>query len=535
MAAVSANRLELLQIADAVAREKSIDRMIVIESMQDAIEKAAKSRYGAETNVRAEINPKTGELRLWRLLEVVEAVEDPAQQISLPDAQAKNAAAKFGDFVTEPLPPIEFGRIAAQSAKQVIVQKVRDAERDRMFEEYQGRIGEIVNGTVKRVEYGNVIVDLGRGEAIIRRDELIPREMYRYGDRVRAYVYDVRREQRGPQIFLSRTHPQFMAKLFMQEVPEIYDGIITIRSIARDPGSRAKIAVTSSDSSIDPVGACVGMRGSRVQAVVAELQGEKIDIIPWTENIADLVVSALQPADVAKVVLDEQAEKIEVVVPDEQLSLAIGRRGQNVRLASQLIGWDIDILTEQEESERRQKEFTERSALFMQALDVDETLAQLLASEGFSSVEELAYIDLSEIASIQGFDEETAAEIQQRALDHLAAIEHEHDEARKALGVADELYEINGLNAAMLEALGKDDIKTIEDFAGCAADDLVGWTERKDGEVKRFDGTFSDFPVSREEAEEMIMQARLKAGWVTEEDLLPPAVEEETVEEGAPA
>lgn len=532
--AVSANRLELLQIADAVAREKSIDRMIVIESMQDAIEKAAKTRYGAETNVRAEINPKTGELRLWRLLEVVEAVEEPGRQVELKYAKTKNAAAKLGDFLTEPLPPIEFGRIAAQSAKQVIVQKVRDAERDRMYEEYINRVGEIVNGTVKRVEYGNVIVDLGRGEAIIRRDELIPRELYRYGDRVRAYIYDVRREQRGPQIFLSRTHPQFMAKLFMQEVPEIYDGIITIRSIARDPGSRAKIAVTSSDSSIDPVGACVGMRGSRVQAVVAELQGEKIDIIPWTESIADLVVSALQPADVAKVVLDEQAERIEVVVPDEQLSLAIGRRGQNVRLASQLIGWDIDILTEQEESERRQKEFTERSALFMQALDVDEMVAQLLASEGFSSVEELAYIDASEIASIQGFDEETAAEIQQRASDYLAAIEKANDDERIKLGVEDELYEIPGLNAAMLVALGKEDIKNVEDFAGCAADDLVGWTERKDGETKRFEGTFKDFPVSREEAEEMILQARLKAGWITEADL---AVAEEAgeLEEGAPA
>jgi N utilization substance protein A len=530
--AVSANRLELLQIADAVAREKSIDRMIVIASMQDAIEKAAKTRYGAETEIRAEINPKTGELRLWRLLEVVEAVEDPSKQISLKDAQARNAAAKFGDFVTEPLPPIEFGRIAAQSAKQVIVQKVRDAERERMYDEYINRVGEIVNGTVKRVEYGNVIVDLGRGEAIIRRDELIPREMYRYGDRVRAYIYDVRREQRGPQIFLSRTHPQFMAKLFMQEVPEIYDGIITIRSIARDPGSRAKIAVTSNDSSIDPVGACVGMRGSRVQAVVGELQGEKIDIIPWTENIADLVVSALQPADVAKVVLDEQAEKIEVVVPDEQLSLAIGRRGQNVRLASQLIGWDIDILTEQEESERRQKEFTERSALFMQALDVDEMVAQLLASEGFSSVEQLAYIDVGEIASIQGFDEETAAEIQNRATEYLAEIERQNDEERKALGVEDALYDIPGLNAAMLVALGKDGIKTVEDFAGNAADDLVGWTERKDGEVKRFDGTFKDFPVSREEAEDMILNARLKAGWITEADLAPPA---EELEEGAPA
>jgi N utilization substance protein A len=531
--AVSANRLELLQIADAVAREKSIDRMIVIEAMQDAIEKAAKARYGAETNIKVDINPRSGETRMWRLLEVVDFVEEYGRQIGLKDAQARNSAAKIGDFVTEPLPPIEFGRIAAQSAKQVIVQKVRDAERDRMYEEYINRVGEIVNGTVKRVEYGNVIVDLGRGEAIIRRDELIPRELYRYGDRVRAYIYDVRREQRGPQIFLSRTHPQFMAALFRQEVPEIYDGIITIRSIARDPGSRAKIAVTSNDSSIDPVGACVGMRGSRVQAVVAELQGEKIDIIPWTEDVGGLVVSALQPADVAKVVLDEQAERIEVVVPDEQLSLAIGRRGQNVRLASQLLGWDIDILTEQEESERRQKEFTERSALFMSALDVDEMVAQLLASEGFSSVEELAYIDAGEIASIQGFDEETAGEIQQRATDYLAAIEKANDDERIALGVEDELYEIPGLNAAMLVALGKDGIKTVDDFAGNAADDLIGWTERKDGETKRFDGTFKDFPVSREEAEEMILQARLKAGWITEEDLA--QADQPIEEEGAPA
>ena len=532
--AVSANRLELLQIADAVAREKNIDRLIVIESMQDAMEKAAKSRYGAETEIRVEINPRTGETKTTRLLEVVENVEEPARQIGLKHAQQKEPNAKLGDFIAEPLPPIDFSRIAAQSAKQVIVQKVRDAERERMYDEYINRIGEIVNGSVKRVEYGNVIVDLGRGEAIIRRDELIPRETYRYGDRVRAYIYDVRREQRGPQIFLSRTHPQFMAKLFMQEVPEIYDGIITIRSIARDPGSRAKIAVTSNDSSIDPVGACVGMRGSRVQAVVGELQGEKIDIIPWTDNIADLVVSALQPADVAKVVLDEQAERIEVVVPDEQLSLAIGRRGQNVRLASQLIGWDIDILTEQEESERRQKEFTERSALFTSALDVDEMVAQLLASEGFSSVEELAYIDVGEIASIQGFDDETAAEIQRRAQDHLAAIEAANDEERKQLGVDDDLYDVPGLNAAMLVALGKDGIKTLEDFAGCAADDLVGWVERKDGEAKRFDGAFKDFPISREEAEDMIMQARLKAGWVTEEDLAPQPADED-MQEGAPA
>jgi len=530
--AVSANRLELLQIADAVAREKSIDRVIVIEAMQDAIQKAARSRYGAETEIRAEINPTTGELRMWRLLEVVEEVEEYSRQISLSEARLRNEGANLSDFITEPLPPIEFGRIAAQSAKQVIVQKVRDAERERMYDEFKDRIGDIINGTVKRVEYGNVIVDLGRGEAIIRRDELIPRETFRYGDRVRAYIHDVRQEQRGPQIFLSRTHPQFMAKLFMQEVPEIYDGVINIRSISRDPGSRAKIAVVSNDSSIDPVGACVGMRGSRVQAVVNELQGEKIDIIPWTEALADLAVSALQPAEVVKVVLDEQAERIEVVVPDEQLSLAIGRRGQNVRLASQLIGWDIDILTEQEESERRQKEFAERSELFMNAMNVDEMVAQLLASEGFSSLEEVAYVEPIEIASIDGFDETTAGEIQARAAEYLEQAERERDEERKNLGVEDELYSIPGLTGAMLVALGKEEIKNIEDFAGCAADDLVGWTEKKDGEVKRFEGTFSTFPVSREEAEEMIMSARLKAGWVTLDEL---STDEEQGEDDAVA
>ncbi|MBA3518376.1 MAG: transcription termination/antitermination protein NusA, partial [Rhizobiales bacterium] len=350
--AVSANRLELLQIADAVAREKTIDRRIVVAAMEDAIQKAAKSRYGAETDVRAEIDNKTGEIRLQRLLEVVETVEEPATQIAVDDARVRNPAAQVGDYISEPLPPLDYGRIAAQSAKQVIMQKVREAERDRQFEDYKDRIGEIVNGTVKRVEYGNVVADLGRGEAIIRRDELIPRETFRYGDRVRAYLYDVRREQRGPQIFLSRTHPQFMAKLFTMEVPEIYDGIITIKSVARDPGSRAKIAVVSRDSSIDPVGACVGMRGSRVQAVVGELQGERIDIIPWSPDAATFIVNSLQPAEVSKVVLDEEAERIEVVVADDQLSLAIGRRGQNVRLASQLTGWDIDIMTEDEESER---------------------------------------------------------------------------------------------------------------------------------------------------------------------------------------
>ena len=525
--AVSANRLELLQIADAVAREKVIDREIVLAAMADAIQKAARSRYGSETNIRADINSKTGEIRLQRLLEVVEAAEDYSTQIPLALARDRNPDAKIGDFIADPLPPMDFGRIAAQSAKQVIVQKVREAERDRQFDEFKDRVGEIVNGTVKRVEYGNVIVDLGRGEGIIRRDEMIPRENMRYGDRVRAYVYDVRREQRGPQIFLSRTHPQFMAKLFTMEVPEIYDGIIEIKSVARDPGSRAKIAVISHDSSIDPVGACVGMRGSRVQAVVAELQGEKIDIIPWNENAASFIVNALQPAEVSKVVLDEDAERIEVVVPDDQLSLAIGRRGQNVRLASQLTGWDIDILTEEEESQRRQKEFTERSNLFMEALNVDEMVGQVLASEGFTSVEELAYVDADEISSIDGFDEDTAVEIQTRAREYLDRIEGEQDAKRRDLGVSDELREIPGMTTAMMVKLGEDGVKTIEDFAGYAVDDLVGWRERKDGENKFFPGVLSDFDVSRAEAEQMVVAARLKMGWISEEDLQAEAEETE--------
>ncbi len=518
--AVSANRLELLQIADAVAREKSIDKQIVISAMANAIEKAAKSRYGQETNVHVQVDAKTGEINLKRLLEVVEHVDDYNTQIALELARDKEPSIELGDYVSEPLPPMDFGRIAAQSAKQVIVQQVRDAERDQQFEEYKDRVGEIINGTVKRVEYGNVIVDLGRGEAIIRRDETIPRENFRYGDRVRAYLYDVRREQRGPQIFLSRTHPQFMTKLFSMEVPEIYDGVIEIKSVARDPGSRAKIAVISNDSSIDPVGACVGMRGSRVQAVVGELQGEKIDIIPWSPEAAPFIVNALQPAEVAKVVLDEEAERIEIVVPDDQLSLAIGRRGQNVRLASQLTGWDIDIMTEQQESERRQAEFEASASSFIEALNVDEMVAQLLASEGFSTVEEVAYVDMLEIASIEGFDDETAEELQARAREFLERLDNELDEERKSLGVADELREIDGLTLPMLVALGKDDIKSLEDFAGCASDDLIGWNERKEGENVRYAGILEDFKLSRVEAEQMVMAARIKAGWITEEDLL---------------
>jgi transcription termination/antitermination protein NusA len=512
--AVSANRLELLQIADAVAREKSIDKRIVLEAMEEAMTRAAKQRYGLENDIRAEIDPRTGETRLNRLLQVAEVVENDATQISIADATKRNPAAQVGDFIAEALPPIEFGRIAAQSAKQVIVQKVRDAERDRVYEEFKDRIGDIINGVVKRAEYGNVIVDLGRGEGIVRRDETLPRETFRPGDRIRAYIYDVRREQRGPQIFLSRTHPQFMAKLFGQEVPEIYDGVVEVVSVARDPGSRAKIGVRSKDGSIDPVGACVGMRGSRVQAVVNELQGEKIDIIQWSPDVATFVVNALAPAEVSKVVLDEEAERIEVVVPDEQLSLAIGRRGQNVRLASQLTGWDIDIMTEAEESERRQKEFAARTKLFVDALDVDETLAQLLASEGFAEVEELAAVEPREIASIEGLDDQTAEELQNRARVFLEREAAELEEKRKAIGVADDLAGFEGLSPRMVVALGEAGVKSLEDFADLATDELTGWNERKNGETVKHKGYLSEHGVTATEAEGLILQARVQLGWI---------------------
>ncbi len=526
---VSANRLELLQIAEAVAREKSIDKGLVLSAMAEAIQRAAKSRYGVENDIRANIDDKTGEITLRRNLEVVEEIENDATEILLEDALHINGEAKVGDSISEPLPPIDFGRIAAQNAKQVIVQKVRDAERERQFAEYKDRIGEIINGTVKRVEYGNVIVDLGRGEAIVRRDESLPRENFRTGDRIRAYLYDVREEARGPQVFLSRARPEFMAKLFGQEVPEIYDGVVEVISVARDPGSRAKISVISKDSSVDPVGACVGMRGSRVQAVVNELQGEKIDIIPWTDDAASFIVNALAPAEVSKVVMDEDTKRIEVVVPDEQLSLAIGRRGQNVRLASQLTGWDIDIMTEADESERRNKDFVARAERFMKALDVDEMLAQLLASEGFEQVEEVAYVDPSEISSIEGLDDDTAVELQTRAKEFLERNAKELDDKRKALGVEDNLIEIDGVTVEVLVALGEDNIRTMEDFAGCATDDLIGWSERVDGEVTQHDGALTKLNISAVQAEAMIMAARVKAGWIEE------TVEEEATEEGAGA
>jgi len=436
-------------------------------------------------------------------------VENEATQIPLADARRYNPEAEIGDFITDPLPPIDFGRIAAQTAKQVIVQKVRDAERQRQFNEYKDRIGEIVNGLVKRVEFGNVIVDLGRAEAILRRDELLPRETFRQGERVRAYIYDVRQEVRGPQIFLSRTHPQYMAKLFAQEVPEIYDGIIEIRAVARDPGSRAKIAVISNDSGIDPVGACVGMRGSRVQAVVAELQGEKIDIIPWSQDPATFVVNALAPAEVAKVVMDEEQRRIEVVVPDDQLSLAIGRRGQNVRLASQLTGWDIDILTEAEESERRQEEFRTRSQMFIDALDVDDVIAHLLVTEGFALVEEVAFVAADELSRIEGFDENVAKELQERARVYLEEQAARAEAKRRELGVSDEIAAIEGLTPARLVVLGEKGVKTLDDLGDLAADELIEMLP-------------ANLKLETEDANRIIMAAR--AHWFDEEAA--PAAEE---------
>ncbi len=518
--AVSANRLELLQIAEAVAREKIIDKEIVLEAMEDAIQKAARSRYGAENEIRAQIDKSTGDIRLFRVLEVVEEVEEPAVQISLEDALLDKPDAAIGDYLASSLPPMDFGRIAAQTAKQVIVQKVRDAERQRQYEEFKDRVGEIITGIVKRVEYGNVIVDLGNAEAIMRRDQVIPREHVRQNERMRGFIYEVRRENRGPQIFMSRTKPEFMGALFAQEVPEIYDGIIEIRSVARDPGSRAKIAVISNDNSIDPVGACVGMRGSRVQAVVNELQGEKIDIIPWSPDVASFIVNALQPAEVAKVVLDEERSRVEVVVPDDQLSLAIGRRGQNVRLASQLTGWTIDIMTEAEESERRQEEFMAQSARFMEALDVDDTLAHLLVAEGFTEVEEVAYVELEELLTVEGFDEDLAGELQRRANDFLEAEARAADEKRIEMGVEDALADVEGLTPQMLVTLGEDQVKTLEDFAGCAADEL---TSKEDGILRKF-------PLTELEASAMIMTARVALGWISAEDAFGGAEEEEAAE-----
>ena len=530
---ISANKLELIQIAKAVASEKSIDESIVLEAIEEAIQKAARLRYGAELDIRAKINPATGEQSLRRVISVVadDEVENETTQVGISTAKMDNKLMEIGDEISTTLPPLEFGRVQAQMAKQVIMGKVRDAERARQYMEFKDRVGEIINGIVKRVEYGHIIVDLGRAEGVIRRDQALPRENVKGGDRIRAYIMDVREEPRGSQIFLSRAHPQFMTQLFAQEVPEVYEGVIQIVGVARDPGSRAKIAVFSNDSSIDPVGACVGMRGSRVQAVVNELQGERIDIIPYTEDMGTFIVNALQPANVTKVVIDEANGKIEVVVPEEQLSLAIGRRGQNVRLASQLSGWALDILTEEQESERRQQEFKERSELFMAGLDVDEMVAQLLVSEGFETMEEVGYVALEDLTSIEGFDDETAQELQARAREFLERIATEQNDKRISLGVEDEVLEIDGVTLPMAVRFGEHEIKTVEDVAGLVPDDLNGYSEYKNGERIHEEGMIEDFKLTEEEATRLIMMARVAAGWIETSALEPDVADGE--EEGA--
>ncbi|MBS1302486.1 transcription termination factor NusA [Loktanella sp. SALINAS62] len=533
MAITSANQLELLQTAEAVAREKNIDPGLVVEAMEESLARAAKSRYGAEMDIRVNIDRKTGRATFTRVRTVVdeEEYENYQSQFTVETAKGYIEDPKVGDTLVEQVPPVELGRIAAQSAKQVILQKVREAERDKQYEEFKDRAGTIINALVKREEYGNVIVDVGSGEAILRRNEKIGREAYRPNDRIRCYIKDVRREQRGPQIFLSRTAPEFMAELFKMEVPEIYEGIIEIKAVARDPGSRAKIAVISYDSGIDPVGACVGMRGSRVQAVVNELQGEKIDIIPWNEDMPTFLVNALQPAEVSKVVLDEEAGKIEVVVPDEQLSLAIGRRGQNVRLASMLTGLDIDILTEEEESKRRQAEFEVRTKLFMDTLDLDEFFAQLLVSEGFTNLEEVAYVEAEELLVIEGVDDDTASELQARARDYLEAQNTKALERARELGAEDSLIGFEGLTPQMVEALAQDDVKTLEDFATCADWELAGGWTIVNGERHKDEGALEKFDISLEEAQNMVMTARVMLGWVDPDDLVSDAEDTDMPEE----
>ncbi|MDB2415172.1 transcription termination factor NusA [Rickettsiales bacterium] len=505
---------EILQIADAVAREKSIDREVIIEAMESSMAIAARKKYGYDRNIRATIDRKNGEIKLFRETEIVDndyvsdAEEDEDEEsflktkIYLKDALEIDPEAKVGGFIRDALPPIDLGRVAAQTAKQVIVQKVRDAERERQYEDFKHRIGEIINGTVKRVEFGDVIVDIGNAEAIIKRNSLIRGEMLRVNDRIRAYIEDVRRELKGPQIFLSRSANEFMAKLFTQEVPEIYDGIIEIKSVAREPGSRAKIAVTSNDSSIDPVGSCVGMRGARVQAVINELQGEKIDIVKWSPDTAIFLVSALAPAEVTKVVIDEDKHRIEAVVPDDQLSLAIGRRGQNVRLASQLVGWGIDVMTEADESDRRVGDFNKYTEMFAECLNIEEIMAQLLVSEGFNTLEEVAFVELNELSSIEGFDEEIAEELQNRAKEYLEQKEISDQKKLKDLKVSDDLASIEGLSSDTIILLGENGIKTLDDFADLARDEFI--------EIVPNSG------LSNDEIDKLIMQAR--AHWFDEEN-----------------
>jgi len=506
------DKIELLRIAEAVANEKSIDKEIILSSMESAIQKAAKTRFGSENDIRAIIDRKSGDISLHKVLKIVEKPEDYNTEISLEHAEKiqkeNNENYKIGDEVFEQLPPVDFGRIAAQTARQVITQSVRAAERERQYNEFIEKKGEIISGIVKRLEYNNVIVDLNRSEAIIRKEELIPREILKTGDRIKAYCYDVIRENKGQQIFLSRAHPKFMERLFFQEVPEIYDGIIEIKSSARDPGSRAKICVYSKDSSIDPVGACVGMRGSRVQSVVNELHGEKIDIVHWTEDTASLVVRSLSPAEIQKVIIDDQNRRIEVILTEDNLSKAIGRRGQNVRLASKLIDYEIDILTEKEESEKRQMEFKDKSETFIKNLEVDETLGQLLVAEGFSSIEEIHKSNIEDILKIEAIDENTAKELKERASEYLEKEKKEIDKKLQELGVEDALINLDGLTLGMVVTLGEKKIKSLKDFAELSTDELIGGYDEKKGKKFKIDGYLEEFALLKKEAEDLIIKAR---------------------------
>ena len=505
------DKQELLRIVEAVANEKSIDKNLVIESMESAIEKAALIKYGNDNVIKVTIDRDTGEIYIQKVLEIVENPTDPNKEISLENAKSINkdqSEIKVGDKIFEDLPQIDFGRIAAQSAKQVISQRVREAEKNRQYEDFIEKQGQILSGIVKRLEYGNVIIDLGKAEGVIKKDELIPRELLKNGDRVKAYCYEVKKELKGHQIFLSRAHPQFLAKLFFQEVPEIYEGIIEIKSVARDPGSRAKICVSSTDSSIDPVGACVGMRGSRVQTIVNELHGEKIDIIKWTEDLPTLISESLSPAEIQKVLIDQDNKRIDVILTEENLSKAIGRRGQNVRLASKLTNFEIDILTDKEDSERRQTEFKEKTETLIKNLEVDETLAQLLISEGFQNIEEISQSQPDDISKIEGIDEGTAEELINRSKENLIKEKEEVSKKLKELGVEETLINLKGITQGMLVLLGQRNIKKLSDFADLSSDELIGGFDEIKGKKIKIEGYLEEFSLSRDEADQLIMSAR---------------------------
>ena len=498
----------MLQVANNVAQEKNIDQDAVFLAMEQALEKAARVKYGQEIDIRISIDRLTGDIKLNSYLEVVNEIDEELQsrQILLDDAKKINPQINLSEFIIKELPPIELGRVAAQNAKGVIIQKVREADKSKQYEEYKDKVGEIAVGIVKRVEFGNLIIDLGKSEAIIKREELIPREAFKNGDRVRAYIYEVKNDVKGYQVLLSRTHPNFLSKLFHQEVPEIYEGVIVVKSVARDPGSRAKISVYTEDSTIDPVGACVGMRGSRVQAVVNELQGEKIDIVTWSDNQATFLANALAPAEVSKIFLYEEKNKVEVVIPDEQLSLAIGRKGQNVKLASNLTNLEIDILTEEEESERRQQEFKEKSLLIAELLDVEDVIAQLLVTDGYTTVDSIASETLENIEKIEGFDNELASEVLKRSQNYIKDQDEENQKIIDSNIKDEDLKNLDGMNTNILAELARSKILTLNDFADLATFELI---DKDEGILRKLD-------IDEETANKMIMKAR--ENWFTDSE-----------------